>query len=220
MANELPPVPPNPAPTPGDQSIKTDRPTTSPPVQTGDEAVPLSALAGMTAMLAFYGVVVAGLAVAVGALLGLRYLGVPFIAYAGLAAVLVVAAFLLGYRVDHALRGPAARATRSGPTPHNDGFREVVETIVFVVVLVLLLKSFAAEAFVIPTGSMAETLWGYQKVVTCPSCKYQFPVNASQQVDPTSPPTMFICGGTCPNCRQNIVFGDAPPDDLLKLEHN
>src|SRR5262249_4813982 len=47
----------------------------------------------------------------------------------------------------------------------RDSFREVVETIVFVVVLVLLLKSFLAEAFVIPTGSMATTLLGYHKQV-------------------------------------------------------
>src|SRR5262245_6548470 len=85
--------------------------------------------------------------------------------------------------------------------PQNTGYaaqvessREVVETIVFVVVLVLLLKSFAAEAFVIPTGSMATTLWGYQKVVTCPSCRYQFPVNCSNEVDPQSGPRELITG--------------------------
>ena len=58
------------------------------------------------------------------------------------------------------------------------------QCVVFVVVLVLLLKSFVAEAFVIPTGSMAETLLGYQKNVTCPECNYEFPVNCSQEVDP------------------------------------
>ena len=52
----------------------------------------------------------------------------------------------------------------------KDAVREVVETVVFVVVLVLLLKTFVAEAFVIPTGSMAETLLGYQKWVECPQC--------------------------------------------------
>ncbi len=68
--------------------------------------------------------------------------------------------------------------------PQADAFREVIETVVFVVVLVLLLKSFAAEAFIIPTGSMAETLWGYNKVVTCPSCQYQYPVSCNTQVEP------------------------------------
>src|SRR5262245_27862172 len=67
-----------------------------------------------------------------------------------------------------ASRPPATPPSKSAPAEPKDNFREVVETIVFVVVLVLLLKSFAAEAFVIPTGSMAETLYGYQKLVKCP----------------------------------------------------
>jgi signal peptidase I len=68
------------------------------------------------------------------------------------------------------------------------------------------LKSFVAEAFVIPTGSMSETLYGYQKVITCPKCGFVFPVNVSQQVDPSegSPTTITEC--TCPNCRYDINF--------------
>jgi signal peptidase I len=93
----------------------------------------------------------------------------------------------------------------ASPAVHQtESVREVVETVVFVVVLVLLLKSFAAEAFVIPTGSMAETLWGYQKVVTCPECGYQFPVNCSQEVDPQNGPPVPVTGCTCPNCRFHI----------------
>src|SRR5262245_55770247 len=82
-----------------------------------------------------------------------------------------------------ATRSASAKGA-SQPTEAKDGTREIVETIVFVVVLVLLLKSFVAEAFVIPTGSMAETLWGYQKRVDCPKCGYYFPVNCSSEVDP------------------------------------
>src|SRR4051794_18494886 len=53
------------------------------------------------------------------------------------------------------------------PPELRDNFREVCETIVFVVVLVLILKTFVAEAFVIPTGSMATTLLGYHRDVVC-----------------------------------------------------
>lgn len=81
----------------------------------------------------------------------------------------------------------------------KDGTREIVETIVFVVVLVLLLKTFLAEAFVIPTGSMATTLWGYHKNVVCDQCQYPFEVNASDEVE-RKPPEMVI-EWTCPNCR-------------------
>src|SRR5437899_7405435 len=91
------------------------------------------------------------------------------------------------------------------PSPEpKDTWREVVETVVFVVVLVLLLKSFTAEAFVIPTGSMAETLLGYQKTIKCPQCGVEFPVNCSNEVDPSEGPPTFVSGCTCPNCRQRI----------------
>jgi signal peptidase I len=95
------------------------------------------------------------------------------------------------------------------PTPESkDGVRELVECVVFVVVLVLLLKSFVAEAFVIPTGSMAETLLGYQKNVVCPECKYEFPVNCSQEVDPQQSKHIPVTGAWCPNCRKHIVFSE------------
>src|SRR3954452_3908413 len=84
----------------------------------------------------------------------------------------------------------------------RDPAREVVETIVFVVVLVLLLKLFVTEAFVIPTGAMAETLYGYQKVVTCPKCGHEFPVNSHDEVEPDQAGQMKdVVGYCCPNCR-------------------
>src|SRR6266851_6005688 len=96
---------------------------------------------------------------------------------------------------------PKARPSSAEP---KDTWREVVETIVFVVVLVLMLKSFTAEAFVIPTGSMAETLWGYQKLVTCPECGFEFPVNCSGEVEKKPPEFMPNC--VCPNCRKEIAY--------------
>jgi hypothetical protein len=82
----------------------------------------------------------------------------------------------------------------------KDAFRETVETIVFVVVLVLLLKAFMAEAFVIPTGSMATTLLGYHRVVECPECGFRFPLNLSDEKEQGR----TITGCTCPNCRLHI----------------
>src|SRR2546422_6195820 len=91
---------------------------------------------------------------------------------------------------------------KTAQVEHKDGSREIIETVVFVVVLVLLLKTFLAEAFVIPTGSMATTLLGYHKEVTCEQCKYRFLINCSSEVDPQ--PGIFpqtVIGGYCPNCR-------------------
>jgi signal peptidase I len=54
---------------------------------------------------------------------------------------------------------------------------------------------------------MATTLYGYQMDVTCPKCGYEFPVNASNEVDPSDgglPEPVLAC--TCPNCRYHIDF--------------
>jgi signal peptidase I len=95
----------------------------------------------------------------------------------------------------------------------RDPAREVVETIVFVVVLVLLLKLFVTEAFVIPTGSMAETLYGYQKVVTCPKCGHEFPVNSHDEVEgnQNTGKKMRLYGFTCPNCRYMGTIDELHP---------
>jgi signal peptidase I len=102
----------------------------------------------------------------------------------------------------------AKALSKKAASETKDSVREIIETVVFVVVLVLLLKSFVAEAFVIPTGSMAETLYGYQKIVKCPKCGRPFPVNCSSEVDPQQGmrPTEIV-GGICPNCRYEVQFG-------------
>ena len=59
------------------------------------------------------------------------------------------------------------------------GVRETVESVIVAVMLALLFKAFEAEAFVIPTGSMAPTLQGQHKDVVCPKCGLRYRVNAS-----------------------------------------
>ncbi len=95
----------------------------------------------------------------------------------------------------------AAQGVKPGPNDMKDGTREIIETVVFVVVLVLLLKTFLAEAFVIPTGSMADTLLGYHYHVTCDKCRYPFLVNASEEAEPHGGQKKIITKGYCPNCR-------------------
>jgi len=95
----------------------------------------------------------------------------------------------------------------------RDPAREVVETIVFVVVLVLLLKLFVTEAFVIPTGSMAETLYGYQKIIACPKCGHEFPVNSHDEVEANQQTREKhpLVGYCCPNCRHQGRVEDLNP---------
>ena len=87
-------------------------------------------------------------------------------------------------------------AAKTAPAPNTakkepevkDTFRELIETIVFVVVLVLMLKTFLAEAFVIPTGSMADTLLGYHHKAACEKCGKPNLINASAEADPQGRP--------------------------------
>jgi signal peptidase I len=91
--------------------------------------------------------------------------------------------------------------------PARSSFREAIETLVVVTILVLMLKCFVAEAFVIPTGSMAETLLGYQKFVTCPDCQFVFPINSTEEMEPQhGGPPRPVVACTCPNCRNHIVW--------------
>src|SRR5205085_5198115 len=132
----------------------------------------------------------------------------------------VVAAIIGLWIIRSLVHWPIPKAARAAGTQlppgvkaAETGGRDVVETVVFVVVLVLLLKSFAAEAFVIPTGSMAETLLGYNKDVKCPSCGITFPVNCSNEVDPQEESRPRITNGcTCPNCRRVIRLVDPKRD--------
>ena len=109
---------------------------------------------------------------------------------------------------------PGAKPKEKKPREPRDLYREIAETVVFVVVLVLMLKTFVAEAFVIPTGSMAETLYGYHKMVTCERCEYVFPLNCSNEVDPQRGVKRDALSYRCPNCqfaKSWPTVADAPP---------
>ncbi len=114
---------------------------------------------------------------------------------------------------------PAPPATAVAPAPapasvkkpkleepeHKDSVREALETIVFVVFLVLLLMSFVAQAFVIPTGSMATTLLGVHRDCRCEKCGYDFRVNDRDDDQGGKP--LGDLEGVCPICNfpQRVV---------------
>lgn len=91
----------------------------------------------------------------------------------------------------------------------KDAVRELFETVVFVVVLVLMLKTFLAEAFVIPTGSMAPTLLGYHHKIVCPQCGKTNLYNASFEADPQEGPPTPVVETRCGNCDFWYKFPDA-----------
>ena len=103
--------------------------------------------------------------------------------------------------------------------PPQGASRETCESIAFAFVLALLFRTFAAEAFVIPTGSMAPTLLGRNKDVACPACGQKYQIGASDELDDDSGtylvPARRIDQSVCPNCRHmhdvkdlNVFKGD------------
>lgn len=81
--------------------------------------------------------------------------------------------------------GPAtsttpAKAKKDAPP---ESARDTIESIIFALLMAFLFRTFEAEAFVIPTGSMAPTLYGRHKELHCHECGYPIVVGASDEVD-------------------------------------
>ncbi len=72
--------------------------------------------------------------------------------------------------------------TAGGESDHLAVTREFIESLVVAVILALLFRAFEAEAFVIPTGSMATTLLGRHKDVVDEYTGYEYTVGASSEV--------------------------------------
>jgi len=70
--------------------------------------------------------------------------------------------------------------------------RETFESFVIAILLALVFRAFEAEAFIIPTGSMAPSLQGSHKDLSCGECGHQYRVGVPEGVD--------IAGTTCPLC--------------------
>lgn len=85
--------------------------------------------------------------------------------------------------------------------------RETVESIVVAFVLAFLFRAFEAEAFVIPTGSMAPTLMGRHKDVNCPECGYNYRASASQENDDARA-RMLVQSCMCPSCGYRLSVAE------------
>ncbi|MFQ5591402.1 MAG: S26 family signal peptidase [Phycisphaerae bacterium] len=94
-----------------------------------------------------------------------------------------------------------ATATHDAVPPAHEGPRETIESIVIALILAFVFRAFIVEAFVIPTGSMAPTLYGAHGTIVCEDCGTEFAyglrdlddVRRSMSVGPTA-------RAICPNC--------------------
>src|SRR5262245_36104603 len=89
------------------------------------------------------------------------------------------------------------------PTPHQvprSGLvRKTVEFLGGLSIAILLFRPFPAEAYIVPTGSMAPTLLGMHEEVDCPSCGLRFALGLDEDGNAGRP--------LCPNCGQSDLHG-------------
>lgn len=112
-----------------------------------------------------------------------------------------------GSAAGQGAKGPAAKRQS------QEGTRETVEAVAIAFILAFVFKTFEAEAFVIPTGSMAPTLYGRHKEVKCEGCGLEYTVGASQEIDQESGvlnPDQRVDQSRCPNCRHRNEILSAP----------
>jgi signal peptidase I len=100
----------------------------------------------------------------------------------------IAGAFLMSTLYVYIFGKPAADAkTAKGDAQESGGggesyfrtLRETAESIVIALILAFLFRAFEAEAFVIPTGSMAPTLMGRHKDLDCPISGVDYRTGAS-----------------------------------------
>ena len=93
----------------------------------------------------------------------------------------------------------------------DNGVRETVESILVAVILAFLFRAYEAEAFIIPTGSMAPSLQGQHMDVNCKECGHQYRSGASLSSS-TSSSRAQINKTYCPICRYGMTMQAREPD--------
>lgn len=87
-------------------------------------------------------------------------------------------------------------------------FRALVEAFVSLFIAVLLFRTFAAEGYMISTGSMAPCLLGFHKRIVCPTCQVTFPFGTAYDTDEDPDAESVVANRTravCPNCGQHGI---------------
>lgn len=116
----------------------------------------------------------------------------------------------------------------------RDSIKDTIDSVIIAFILAFVFRAFVVEAFIIPTGSMAPTLYGTHGTIVCEDCGYEFAYNMMDTANRTramheardsrhsfgqSPQSAFLrYGGTipqskiiCPNCEH--PNGGLPSND-------
>lgn len=100
--------------------------------------------------------------------------------------------------MDDEARSKSTAAGGDSPSGSREGIRDTIESIVVAFILAFVFRAFVVEAFVIPTGSMAASLYGEHTTHTCTGCGYEYAFGRSR--DRTGRLTDPPAQSPCPNC--------------------
>ncbi len=95
---------------------------------------------------------------------------------------------------DVVAEGGAAAVAAKEKKPKPNPWVDNIESLVVAVILALIIRVFVLEAFVIPTGSMAATLYGEHFDLKCENCGFKYAVGYSPGYEPIFERIL------CPNC--------------------
>ena len=89
--------------------------------------------------------------------------------------------------------------------PPREGLKDTIDSVVVAFILAFVFRAFLVEAFVIPTGSMATTLYGKHGTIICEDCGWEFAYGLADQSDQrisrqTRPVVGHDTPAICPNC--------------------
>lgn len=82
---------------------------------------------------------------------------------------------------------------------HLSGVKETIESVIVAFILAFVFRGFVLEAYVIPTGSMATTLYGEHATHVCSDCGWQYTYGFNRDITTgklRDLPTQTVC----PNC--------------------
>ncbi len=100
------------------------------------------------------------------------------------------------------------------PHVEPEGVKDTIEAIVVALILAFVFRAFVVEAFVIPTGSMAPTLYGAHGTVSCEDCGTEFGYGLRDLEDTRrhGETTGTSAKAVCPNCNHpntNLRINDS-----------
>lgn len=95
--------------------------------------------------------------------------------------------------IEHAAPPPLGRMT------------DILQTVLTALVLALAFRAFFVEPFIIPSGSMAETLFGAHGERVCPACGTRFAFSPASSTSPTGEGFILPSEIVCPNCHLRIT---------------